>query len=305
VNQRILLENARQAVTEKSKMKINAEGIFISCSQGTTEMWEFHPDDVTSVGVYREEGEMHEVIATLNKDFDISEVTSGFEELNVRLRRELKTELAVDPKSALSASGIILWPSHLAGSSLWEFSIIGKDGLASYVSPETPNALRNLSQAVRREMARLAKRQLPAEFPKPLIERAFTYNGEIGWNKDDAVTVAEWLHERGAAIVDVELWLVRKGVPQPHIKTATGLVARHYWTTTRPSETWEAFASRTLNEATTFIRGFHWPEDAAESGEGDVRFCLAWVWKEWLEEYEFRFPNQIATVQVTNIGKPS
>jgi hypothetical protein len=284
-------------MTEKPEKKISAEGIFVSCFEGTTRMWEFHPDDVTSVGVYRKDGQMHEVIATLNKDFDISEATSGFEELNTRLRKELNAQLEVDPKCVLSPSGIILWPYHLAGSSLWEFSIIGKDGLASYVLPETPNALRNLSQAVRREMARLGKRQIPADFPKPLTDRAFTYHGDMGWKEDDAVLAAEWLHGRGAAIVDAELWMVRNGLPQPHIRTASGLVACHYWTTTRPSETWETFASRTLNEVTTFIRQLQWPENAIESGERDVRFCLAWVWKEWLEENDFRFPNQIATAQ--------
>jgi hypothetical protein len=128
-------------------------------------------------------------------------------------------------------------------------------------------------------MARLGKRQLPADFPKHLIDRACTYHGEIAWNKDDAALVVEWLHGRGAAAVSVELWLFKNGAPQPHIKTATGLATYRYWTTTRPSETWEAFASRTLNEATTFIRRFQWPENATESGEQDVRFCLEWVWR--------------------------
>src|ERR1700722_9966415 len=187
--------------------QIRAEGIFVSCFQGTTRIWEFHPDDVTSVSVYREDDTTHEVIAPLNRDFDVSEATSGFSELNARLGRELNAQLEVEPDDDLSRSGVVLWPSHLAGSPLWQFYIIGKDGLATYVSPDTTNASRNLCRAICREMARLAKPRLPEEFPKTLIDRAFTYHGDIGWSKDDAVLGEEWLHERGDAIFDVELWL--------------------------------------------------------------------------------------------------
>jgi hypothetical protein len=138
-------------------------------------------------------------------------------------------------------------------------------------------------------MARLAKPRLPEEFPTPLIDRGFTYHGYIGWNQDDTIIAAEWLHGKGAAIVDAELWLVAGAVVQPHIQTDSGLAVYHYWTTTHPSETWAAFQNRSLNEATDFIRRFRWPENAAESGK-EVRFCLSWVWREWLEENEFRFP---------------
>src|SRR6266481_3817390 len=127
-----------------SDVKINAEGIFVSCSQGTTRLWEFHPDDVTSVGIYREDGRTHELIATLYRDFDVPEATIGFRELNERLSRELKAKLPLDEERDSSPSGVVLWPSHLAGSPLWEFYILGEDGLASYVSPSTPNASRNL-----------------------------------------------------------------------------------------------------------------------------------------------------------------
>jgi hypothetical protein len=277
-------------MSNNSEVKISAEGIFVSCSDGPTRMWEFHPDDVTSVSVYREDGQMHELIATLNRDFDVSEATRGLEELNERLSKELKTKLTIDAERASSPFGVVLWPSHLAGSPLWEFYTLGEDGLASYVAPGTPNALRNPCHAVRREMARLAKPRLPEEFPKPLVDRGFAYHGDIGWREDDAAIAAEWLHGKGAAIVDAELWLVKNAVVQPHIQTASGLIAYHYWTTTRPSETWESFANRTLSDTTNFIRRFQWPENSSEPAERDVRFCFSWVWREWLEEDGFKFP---------------
>ena len=262
----------------------------MSCHQGPTRIWEFHTDDVTSVGVYREDGLSHQVIATLNQNFDVPEAMSGWRDLNDRLSRELKAGFTFDVEHGSSPLGIVLWPSHLAGGPLWEFWILEDDGLARYVSPGTPNALRNLSRAVCREMARGAKPRLPEGFPKSLIDRGFIYNGYIGWCKDDAVMAAEWLQEKGGAIVDAELWLVKDAAAQPHIRTTAGPLAYHYWTTTRPLETWQGFAGRSLDEALAFIRQFRWPDDAAEPGEGEVRFCLSWVWKEWLEESEFRFP---------------
>jgi hypothetical protein len=218
------------------------------------------------------------------------EATSGLKELHERLSRELNAKLTIDVEHGSTPSGIVVWPSHLAGSDLWESYVLGEDGLASYVAPGTANAVRNLSHAVRREMSRLAKHRLPDGFPKSLVDRGFIYHGEVGWRGDDAVMAAEWLHGKGAAIVDAELWLVTNAVVQPHIQTGTGPVAYRYWTTTRPSETWKAFANRSLNEVVGFIRQFQWPENAAELVQQEVRFCLSWVWKEWLEEDEFRFP---------------
>jgi len=272
-----------------SEVTISAEGVFVSCSQGQARVWEFHPHDVTSVGVYCQDGELHEVIVTLNRDFDVSEATSGLKELNERLSRELKANLTVDAGRGSSSVGVVLWPSHLSGSPLWEFYVIGEDGLASYVSPGTPQAIRSLRRPVRREMARFAK-PLPTGFPQPLIDRGFTYHGDIGWVKDDALVAAEWLHGKGVAIVEAELWLVKNAVVHPHLQTASGLIEYHYWTTTQPSETWQAFADRTLKDATDFIRRFQWPENSAGPAERDVRFCFSWVWKEWLEENGFRFP---------------
>jgi hypothetical protein len=276
-------------MTSNSDVRISADGIFVSCFEGQTRLWEFHPDDVTSVGAYSENGQIHEVIVALNRDFDVPKGTKGFKELNERLSRELKAKIRVDAKNGASPLGVVLWPPHLAGNKLWEFFILGKDGLGSDVSPDTPNALRQLYKPLRREMARNAKPHLPSEFPQPLIDRGFAYNGEIGWCSDDAVLVAEWLHGRGAAIVDAELWLVKNSVVQPHVQTESGLLPYNYSTTTRPSETWEAFASRTLSEVTAFIRQFRWPGNATESVGHGVRFQLNWVWKEWLEEDGFNF----------------
>jgi len=272
-----------------SDARISADGIFVSCFEGQTRLWEFHPEDVTSVGAYSENGQMHVVIVAVNRDFDVPEGTKGFKELSERLSRELKAEIRVDAKNGASPLGVVLWPPHLAGNKLWEFFILGEDGLGSDVSPDTPNALRQLYKPLRREMARNAKPHLPSEFPQPLIDRGFAYNGQIGWYRDDAVLAAEWLHGRGAAIVDAELWLVKNSVVQPHVQTESGILTYNYSTTTRPSETWEAFASRTLSEVTAFIRQFRWPGNATESVEHGVRFQLNWVWKEWLEEDGFSF----------------
>jgi hypothetical protein len=263
-----------------SEVKISAEGIFVSGSRGPTRLWEFHPDDVTAVGVYREHGQMHEVIAALIRYFDLSEMTSGLKQLNERLSRELNTKLTINEGHGSSLSGIVLWPAHLAGGPLWEFYVLGEDGLASYVAPCSSNAVRNLSHAVRREMGRIAKHRLPGGFPKPLFDRGFTYHGEVGWYRDDAVMAAEWLHGKGAAIVDAELWLVKNAVVQPHIQTAIGPVAYRYWTAPQPSETWQTFSNRSLGESADFIRQFHWPENAVEVGQQEVRFCLLWVWRE-------------------------
>jgi hypothetical protein len=276
-------------MTTDTDAMISAEGIFVSCSRGATRVWEFHPDDVTSVGIYREDGENHEVIVTVNKDFDIPEGTIGLRELNERLFKDLKAKFSIDANPI--PSGVILWPAHLAGSPLWEFYVLGEDGLASYVSPNTPNASRNLCRAVRREMARSAKLRLPEGFPKSLVDRGFGYHGDISWNKEDAIAAAEWFHENGAATVDAEIWLVQGVFVQPYIETTAGTAVHHFWTTTHPLETWEAFKSRSLNETVDFIRQFRLPTDATGFSK-QVRFCLSWVWREWLEENEFRFPRQ-------------
>lgn len=260
----------------------------MSYSQGQTRLWEFHPDDITSVGVYSENGQTHEVIVTVLRDFDVAEGTNGLKELNERLSIELKTKIRVDVEHGTSPVGVVLWPPHLAGNALWEFFVIGADGLARYVPPDTPNALKNFYGPVLREMMR-PKVPLPG-FPRSLMDRAFDYRGEIGWYKDDAVLAAEWLCKNEAAIVGAELWLVKNAVAQPHIRTATGIVAYRYWTATQPSETWEAFASRSLNEVTAFICQFQWPGNTTEPLEQEVRFCLSWVWKAWLEEEGFSFP---------------
>jgi len=277
-------------MTSNSEVKVSAEGIFVSCSQGQTRLWEFHPDDVTSVGIYSEDGRTHEVIVALNRDFDVPQGTTGFEELNERLSIELRAKITVGINAEPSRSGIVLWPPHLAGSDLWEFYVIGTDGLARYVSPDSPDAVRGLCGPVRREMARNAKPRLPKDFPQPLIDGGFAYHGDTGWCKDDAVHVAEWFSEREAAIIDAEVWLVKNGVVQPYIQTASGVIAYRYSTTTQPFETWERFANRALNETTTFIRKFQWPENAEETAEQETRFCLGWIWKYWLEEDGFRFP---------------
>jgi hypothetical protein len=276
-------------MTTDTDTKISAEGIFVSCSHGAIRAWEFHPEDVTSVGIYREHGKTHEVIVTVNKDFDVPEATIGLGELNERLSRELSANIRANVDPGPSPSGVILWPAHLAGSPLWEFYVLGEDGLASYVSPGTPNASRNLCRAVTREMARFAKVRLPEGFPKQLVDRGFAYHGYIGWTKEDAITAAEWFYEKGAATVDAELWLVKGAFVQPYIRTDSGTAVYYHWTTTHPLETWKAFARRSLDETADFIRQFRLPSDAAESGV-DARFSLSWVWQEWLEEHDFRFP---------------
>jgi len=277
-------------MTSGSELSISADGIFTTCFQGETRLWEVHPDDITSIGAYSENGRMHEVIVAVIHDYDVAERTSGLKELNERLSRELKTEIRVDSKHGTSPLGVVLWPPHLAGNALWEFFILGKDGLGTGVSPDTPNALRQLYKPLRREMARYAKPRLPTEFPQPLIDRGFAYHGEIGWCIDDAVQAAEWFCGRGAAIVEADLWLVKNLVVQPHIQTESGILAYNYSTTTLPSETWAAFVSRSSSEVTAFIRRFRWPGNVTEPVEQEVRFSLNWVWKEWLEDDGFSFP---------------
>lgn len=270
--------------------QISPDGIFVSCSLGPVRLWEFHPDDVTSVGVYRDDDRMHEVIVTLNRDFDLSEGMSGLKGLNDRLSKELKATIGIDAAGEASRSGVILWPPHLAGSPLWEFYLVGNDGLWTYVSPDNADAQRTIHSPVHREMARYARPHLPTEFPQTLVDRGFAYHGEIGWHKDDALLAAEWLRGRGASIVSAELWLVKNTVVQPHIQTASGVVAYRYSTTTRPSETWEKFANRSLNEVAAFLREFKWPENSREPVEAEPQFSLGWVWRGWVEEAGFRFP---------------
>src|ERR1017187_10557951 len=107
-----------QPMISDSEVKISAEGIFVSGSQGPSRLWEFHPDDVTSVGIYRRDGQMHEVIATLNRDFDVPEATSGLKELNERLSRELNATLTIDLYHGSAPSDIFPRPSHVAVSVL-------------------------------------------------------------------------------------------------------------------------------------------------------------------------------------------
>ena len=277
-------------MTSDSGLSISPDGVFITCLQDQTRLWEVHPDDITSIGTYTKNGRMHEVIVAVTHDYDVAEGTSGFTELNERLSRELKTEIRADSKHGASPLGIVLWPPHLAGNPLWEFVILGKDGLGTNVSPDTPNALRQLYKPLRREMVRRAEPRLPTEFPQSLIGRGFAYHGEIGWRVDDAVQAADWFRRREAAIVAADIWLVKNSVVQPHIRTESGNLAYSYSTVTLPSETWEAFVNRSSNEVTAFMRQFRWPENATEPLEQDVRFSLDWAWKEWLEDDGFTFP---------------
>jgi hypothetical protein len=277
-------------MTSDLETRISPDGIFVSCFLEEKLLWEFHPDDITSVGIYPENGRMHELIVTLNHDFDLAEGTDGIEKLNKRLSKELNVEIRVDGELGTSPSGIVLWPPHLGGAPLWEFYIVEPDGLWRYVSADAPDALRTLYGPVRREMGRYAKVHLPSDFPQQLVDRGFAYHGEIGWYKDAAILAAEWLRGRGAAIGSAELWLVKNGTVQPHVKTALGVVPYRYSTNSLASETWESFANRTLNDATAFIRRFEWPANATESAEPEIRFCVTWVWKDWLEENGFRFP---------------
>jgi hypothetical protein len=106
-------------MTSDSEPSINPDGIFITCFQGQTRLWEVHPDDITSIGAYSENGLMHEVIVAVIHDYDVAEGTSGLKELNERLSRELKTEISVDSKQGTSPLGVVLWPPHLAGNALW------------------------------------------------------------------------------------------------------------------------------------------------------------------------------------------
>src|ERR1700685_1222672 len=108
-------------MASNSEIEVNAEGIFISCSQGQTRLWEFHPDDVTSVGTYSDNDKTHEVIVAVNREYDVGRDTRGIEELNERLSIELKTTIALDAEHQDSRWGTVLWPPHLAGSDLWEF----------------------------------------------------------------------------------------------------------------------------------------------------------------------------------------
>lgn len=176
-----------------------------------------------------------------------------------------------------------MWPPQLAGTPLWEFYAIGSDGLATYLTPTH----RMLCEVFPTRFS--AKRH---DSPSPVSRKAFPnfYLTEVGWYADDAVIAAEWLRERGAAVVDVELWLIANGAVQPHIHTASGPVAYHHWITTLPSETWEQFANRSLSEAKRFMHELNWPENAVEPIYQEPRFCLSWVWKEWLEEDGFKFP---------------
>lgn len=273
------------------KGKIDSEGIFISFFQGPTRLWEFHPDDVTSVGLYRDHGQNHEVIVTVNREYDVIETTLGFDELNARLSRELKITLVTNKAFPSSTLGVVIWPSHLAGAALWHFYVISPGGLFRSVSPDTPDALRNLNRSVLREMTRFATPRLPAGFPQSLMNIGFLYKGDIGWRKDDAVLAVEWFHRKGIAVVAAELWIVKNAVVWPHIKTLMGVVAYSTHTEPQSSETWEKFVNRSSSEIKDFIWQFTWPENSEESPQSDVRFCLTWVWKEWLEEDGFKFPN--------------
>jgi hypothetical protein len=277
-------------MTSDPEPSISPDGIFITCFQGQTRLWEVHPDDITSIGAYSENGRMHEVIVAVIHDYDVAEGTSGFKELNERLSRELETEIRVDTKHGTSPVGVVLWPPHLAGNPLWEFFVIEDGGFFREVSPDTPNALRELYQPLRREMARNSKPHLPTGFPKSLIDRGFAYHGEIGWLRDDALLAGAWLRDRGAAVVDAELWLVKNAAIQPHIKTTSGIVTYRYSTMPQPSETWEDFANRALNALNTFVCKFQWPESITESGDREARFRLTWVWKDSIEEDGFKFP---------------
>lgn len=115
-------------------------------------------------------------------------------------------------------------------------------------------------------------------------------SGELGWYRDDAIVVAEWLLGRGAAIDSAELWLAKNAAVQPHIQASSGVVPYRYSTDTLASETWELFVHRTLKDVTALVRRFKWPANTTGIGRARGPLCLTWVWKNWLEEGSFRFP---------------
>jgi hypothetical protein len=88
-------------------------------------------------------------------------------------------------------------------------------------------------------------------------------SGELGWYRDDAIVVAEWLLGRGAAIDSAELWLAlwlaKNAAVQPRIQASSGVVPYRYSSDTLASETWELFVHRTLKDVTALVRRFKWP----------------------------------------------
>lgn len=95
-------------------------------------------------------------------------------------------------------------------------------------------------------------------------------SGELGWYRDDAIVVAEWLLGRGAAIDSAELWLAlwlaKNAAVQPHIQASSGVVPYRYSTDTLASETWELFVHRTLKDVTALVRRFKWPANTTGIG---------------------------------------
>ena len=100
-------------------------------------------------------------------------------------------------------------------------------------------------------------------------------SGELGWYRDDAIVVAEWLLGGGSAIDSAELWLAlwlaKNAAVQPHLQASSGVVPYKYATDTLASETWELFVHlssvhRTLKDVTALVRRFKWPANTTGIG---------------------------------------
>jgi|HubBroStandDraft_6_1064221.scaffolds.fasta_scaffold19646_3 hypothetical protein len=119
-------------------------------------------------------------------------------------------------------------------------------------------------------------------------------SGELGWYRDDAIVVAEWLLGRGAAIDSAELWLAlwlaKNAAVQPRIQASSGVVPYRYSSDTLASETWELFVHRTLKDVTALVRRFKWPATTTGIGRAGGPLLPHLVWKKLAEEGGFRFP---------------
>lgn len=124
----------------------------------------------------------------------------------------------------------------------------------------------------------------PKEMPETLTVKAIVHESEAAWDRDTALEVVQWCHEKDLAVVGAELWLKKGQKIQQGIITDSGLEVFEWNTDPQRQEPWEAFHARSISEAREFIRSFRWPEQACDP-EQNAYFYLVIIDELWLEQY--------------------
>ena len=122
--------------------------------------------------------------------------------------------------------------------------------------------------------------QLPSalweSLPSNLRDAAYRSASEVAWIRQDALSVVEFLHEQGYAVLGVDIW-----IPTGTSPTVPEAVC-DLDSSRLPSEVWHTYVERSYGQAKKFISTFEFDED--DRAKYKVVAPLFNVWAETQDE---------------------